>query len=517
MSERRTEAPTQADGDSRDNNVDDSLLGKDFVRRLAAAGLDADAIAVSRLPLGSWDYVLQRVAPALTLAGLASLTWHDAEAHCGLNADVLQRACTEAQRLLERAEDRVHRFSILDAPSDVAPWDWDEEPLLGVEYSRQLLATGLDPRNVNLSTLGLSTRTANALARAQLTTLAQVLVMTPSELLAIRNFGQRCLTELQDRAREVGEVAQNWCGGDSAEGIAAYDEPLHKASETVVRMSESSCPPAWRASVPPPEPALAQGYLQRLTGGGVDPTTLNIGALGLSARSRNCLYSAGIRTVAQLAERSVDDLMAIRNLGATCLAEVRRQSERLLEHLSAGETISAAPEMSGAHELLLRPEYLESLDAAGLDPTQLELARLGLSHRLCGALEYAGVRHVADLGTVTEDHLLAKSRISARHLEEVRRAIAQLRLMALALSSSDPFAGIWVVLEDLPARARMVLVQRFGLDCGQRRTLEEVGVILDEGVSRERVRQIEADALDKSRAPGLSRLAFERAINTTLA
>jgi len=59
------------------------------------------------------------------------------------------------------------------------------------------------------------------------------------------------------------------------------------------------------------------------------------------------------------------------------------------------------------------------------------------------------------------------------------------------------------VLDSLSDRERRVLELRFGLEDGRRRTLEEVGAEL--GVTRERIRQIEAKTLRKIRHPRFSR------------
>ena len=59
------------------------------------------------------------------------------------------------------------------------------------------------------------------------------------------------------------------------------------------------------------------------------------------------------------------------------------------------------------------------------------------------------------------------------------------------------------VLETLASREEKVLRLRFGLDDGRSRTLEEVGQ--EFGVTRERIRQIEAKALRKLRHPSRSR------------
>ena len=59
------------------------------------------------------------------------------------------------------------------------------------------------------------------------------------------------------------------------------------------------------------------------------------------------------------------------------------------------------------------------------------------------------------------------------------------------------------MLGSLTARERRVLQLRFGLEDGRARTLEEVGK--EFGVTRERIRQIEAKALRKLRHPSRSK------------
>jgi RNA polymerase sigma factor (sigma-70 family) len=67
------------------------------------------------------------------------------------------------------------------------------------------------------------------------------------------------------------------------------------------------------------------------------------------------------------------------------------------------------------------------------------------------------------------------------------------------------------LLVPLTPREREVLTLRFGLDCGESRTLDQVGAHFD--LSRERIRQIEARAMSKLRHPGFNTAMRDRLSN----
>ena len=65
------------------------------------------------------------------------------------------------------------------------------------------------------------------------------------------------------------------------------------------------------------------------------------------------------------------------------------------------------------------------------------------------------------------------------------------------------YDDVHAALLELPERERRVLQLRFGLEDGKQRTLEEVGQTF--GITRERTRQIEAEAMQQLRGPEVGR------------
>ena len=56
---------------------------------------------------------------------------------------------------------------------------------------------------------------------------------------------------------------------------------------------------------------------------------MTIEELDLSVRSYNCLKRANINTVADLTEKTEDDMMKVRNLGRKSLEEVKKKLQEL--------------------------------------------------------------------------------------------------------------------------------------------------------------------------------------------
>jgi len=136
----------------------------------------------------------------------------------------------------------------------------------------------------------------------------------------------------------------------------------------------------------------------------------------------------------------------------------------------------------------------ELAQSLGREPTPEELGRLaGLStkrveevrsaSREALSLETPFGKDEAPLGEFIEDH----------------GAVAPLEAASFGMMQEE----IVSVLRTLSTRERRILELRFGLTDGRPRTLEEVG--REFGITRERIRQIEAKTLSKLRHPSRAR------------
>jgi RNA polymerase primary sigma factor len=159
------------------------------------------------------------------------------------------------------------------------------------------------------------------------------------------------------------------------------------------------------------------------------------------------------------------------------------QSRTIRLPVHVGETINRVKKTSHRLQQILERE-----------PTQVEIARamavsddkvrqvLDVARHPVSLEAPVGTEGDAFLGDFIEDDTMpAPIELAAQHLLK---------------------AQIVDALDKLSDRERKIIVLRYGLDDGRFRTLEEVG--RDFGITRERIRQIEAKALRKLRHPGTS-------------
>jgi DNA-directed RNA polymerase subunit alpha len=95
--------------------------------------------------------------------------------------------------------------------------------------------------NKPLLDLGLSPRVLNALRSRQIERVGQVLTADPEQLLSIRNFGPRSLTELRQKLAEFGYLPEGevaLAGAEFLDGLDLSDESLDELDGDVLAVSD---------------------------------------------------------------------------------------------------------------------------------------------------------------------------------------------------------------------------------------------------------------------------------------
>jgi len=161
------------------------------------------------------------------------------------------------------------------------------------------------------------------------------------------------------------------------------------------------------------------------------------------------------------------------------------QSRTIRLPVHVGETINRIKKMSHRLQQILEREPTQLEVARALDMPEEKIRQILEAARLPVSLEAPiGQDGNAFLGDFIEDETqpppieVASQQLLRQQLEEA--------------------------LSRLTERERRIIVLRYGLEDGQFRTLEEVG--REFGITRERIRQIEAKALRKLRHPSCSRM-----------
>ncbi|MFT3770136.1 MAG: 3'-5' exonuclease [Minicystis sp.] len=220
----------------------------------------------------------------------------------------------------------------------------------------------------------------------------------------------------------------------------------------------------------------------------------------LPARLVNWADRKGITTLRQLARIAPAELLAERNLGRRSVAETRAVIEERLgagweELAAAARAVEEAAAKGTAEPAVpsrwdeLRIALPEALRGVGLD-------EIDLPTRVRSYAEREGLRTLADLAGRSGAQLRAAQNLGRKSVEQIFEAVIAFQERAAArrrLADAGLLESWKTLLLEQESVPRMVLTLRAGLG-GRAEKLQAIGEML--GVSRERIRQIEARVLE---------------------
>lgn len=253
-------------------------------------------------------------------------------------------------------------------------------------------------------------------------------------------------------------------------------------------------------------------------------SNVSIDELDLSERSHNALVKNHTLTVGQLVLLSDERLLRIQSFGRKSLSDVHRaldeflaaHSAQLNHEASNADATSEPPRgsacgtSSGGWAIPKESTFGESnqSDSSAADLLLAPVEMLDLSTRARNVLARLRIHSIAELLAYPKRKMMFEENMGRKTLNEIQSRL-------LAYLSSNPgtensSAGtttttaptgtkdfVESVLSRLPERDRAVLKDRYGLWDGIAETLQDIGGKL--GVTRERIRQIEAKALKRLR------------------
>lgn len=136
---------------------------------------------------------------------------------------------------------------------------------------------------------------------------------------------------------------------------------------------------------------------------------LSIEEVELSVRSYNCLKRAGIKTIGELCDMTMEDMMKVRNLG-------RKGQEEVLAMLKANGLLKGTDEEDDEDEI------------TGNVNTNIPIDELEFSERTYNCLKRAGIRTLRDICKKTPEDMMRVRNLGRRGQEEVQEKLNELGL-----------------------------------------------------------------------------------------
>jgi superfamily I DNA/RNA helicase/mRNA-degrading endonuclease RelE of RelBE toxin-antitoxin system len=282
--------------------------------------------------------------------------------------------------------------------------------------------------------------------------------------------------------------------------------------------------------VPPPQPlhaieAEVEGHTTVLSSATVSSELAAllltpVDDLDLPTRMLNFATEKGVVTVLDLVRWTQPELMAQRNLGRKTVRVSREaiedltgrrwedltaldRSAVLAAHERADAEVSDADVADAVSLGTAHPADLSSMpwdalrQALSITDRLARLERIPLPTRARGFATTHGLQTLGELAKISAAELAKADNFGRKTIKELPKVIAEhlTRRRAEERLADEGFVECWLtLLEGLDRIPRIVLTRRSGL-VGPVETLKEIGEML--GVSRERIRQIEAAAIEE--------------------
>jgi len=312
----------------------------------------------------------------------------------------------------------------------------------------------------------LSNRSSNALRRAGIHTVGEMMDQTEESLNAIRNLGNKSIEEILEKQREYFQMET----ADTSEDVSA--------ESTASELDESMTEGTRQETADSVQPDIHSVYdLLRIPSYHdrileyVKANDIKIEMMSLSRRAVGRLLFQGYRYLSEIVFFTKEDLLQIKSMGVVSADEV---SDAIISYLE--KNLQRIISFSGTDS--------DSM----VDDKDIEEEIIALYNDL-------GFRGLS-LKEMTEELFTLKSVPEERIKKAIGRLLAAGKLEYVDYRCHRVYRKLEDSIDSCPAlndRARIVIRLRL-----QGRTLEEIGKVVN--VTRERVRQIASKAISKARA-----------------
>lgn len=264
----------------------------------------------------------------------------------------------------------------------------------------------MDVKIISIDNIGLSVRASNALHRAQVFSVGDLLKYNEESLTEIRNLGKKSIEEILNKIEEYKIIDEMGGLPDESDGLdesSSQQEIQHIEDFKVWINNENNRKYVinW----------LKQKEIR------IDRIKL------LSTRAYNVLLFAGYEYIYQIAFLSKDELMTITHMDGTSASEIEKLTLRFVSSIEReiSDAIEKTLELNkkpSLSEILQRKEYRDAI-LQFVKANDMEIERMSLSNRAKNCLQLNQFKYMSDIIFLGRNELQKMRNMGKGSVEEV--------------------------------------------------------------------------------------------------